>query len=88
MAARVIQLWPEPLTRDREEADAALPRRPPGSELTPPPKVVDVRERAAYGRCAMDFRMRCERSGADRGSPRVTWRAGPVDLIPSRAGRR
>ena len=57
-----------------------------GGEGTPPPTVVDVRDRAAHVRCTTEGRTRCERSGAEERP--LPWRAGPVDLIqPRRASR-
>ena len=57
-----------------------------GGVPAPPPTVVNVRARAAQGRCAIEGRSRCDRSAAC--GHRVRQRASPVDLIqPCRAAR-
>ena len=53
-----------------------------GSVPAPPPRVVNVRARAGRGRCAIEGRSRCDRSGAE--DRPVPLRADPVGRLKLR----
>eukprot|EP00966_Prymnesium_polylepis_P009385 216127-Prymnesium_polylepis.2 len=62
-------------TRDHEEAHAAQ-RSPPGSESTPPPKVINMRSRELRMRAMCDAEIR----SSERGASAVAQRISPSDM--------